>query len=84
MTNETLSDMRSSHLGDYTKENLTDISLIEVDKSKPVSQRMRDFVKAVGNPYMFKVGDISVKLNFNPNGKNISDAVAEAVKHCIV
>lgn len=78
MTNEALNFLRNSEVGDYMRDSLIDISTVEVDRSKPVKERLNDFVKEVGNPYVFKVGDVAVKVCYNPKGKTISDAVADA------
>ncbi len=81
MTNEALKYLRNSEIDDYMKDALTDISQVTVDKTKPVKERLTEFINEVGNPYVFKVGDIAVKVCYNPNGKNISEAVADAFRN---
>lgn len=59
---------------------LIDIRNVSIDKTKPVPQRMQDYIAAVGNPYLFKVDDVVVKISFNPNGKKFSDAIASVLR----
>ncbi len=74
-----LNEMKSADIGTCDIGSLVDISNISIDATKPVPQKLTDFVNAVGNPYLFKVNDIVVKVSFDSNGTNIHNAVASAV-----
>ena len=54
-------------------DQLVDLRSVSIDKSIPVPERMRSFVKQIKNPYLFKVDDITVKVEFS-SGKSLEDA----------
>lgn len=53
---------------------LVDLRSVSIDKSLPVPERLRSFVKQVKNPYLFKVDDITVKVEFS-SGKSLEEAL---------
>ena len=55
-------------------DQLVDLRSVAIDKSLPVPERMRSFVKQIKNPYMFKVDDITVKVEFS-SGKSLEDSL---------
>lgn len=57
------------------KDRLTDLSRVEVDKDLPVVERVREYIHQVGNPYLFKVGDTAVKIEFG-GGSELADSIA--------
>ena len=75
MTREKLEELRDVNLSCCEKQNLVDIRDITIDKTKSVSKRIADFIEAIGNPYLFRVDDVIVKVNYNPEGKSFLDAV---------
>ena len=60
------------------KDRLTDLSRVEVDKNLPVVERVRDYIHQVGNPYLFKVGDTVVKIEFG-GGSALADSIAKII-----
>lgn len=42
---------------------LTDISRVAIDCHRPLLDRAEQYFAAVKNPYVFRVGDIGVKIN---------------------
>ena len=55
-------------------DQLVDLRSVSIDKSRPVPERMRSFVKQIRNPYLFKVDDITVKVEFS-SGKSFEDSL---------
>ncbi len=53
---------------------LVDLRSVSIDRSLLVPERMRSFVKQVKNPYLFKVDDIAVKVEFS-SGKRVEDSL---------
>ena len=53
---------------------LVDLRDVEIDTSLPVHKRMEQFLRQVGNPYLFRVDGIVVKASFLPQmGRSLSD-----------
>ena len=55
-------------------DQLVDLRSVSIDKSLPVPERMRSFVKQIKNPYLFKVDDTTVKVEFS-SGKSLEDSL---------
>ncbi len=82
MTFEALERLRTADFSEYNINNLIDIRDIKISKSKSARKRFDNFVSQIGNPYMFKVCDINVKIHFSPDGKSLDDAIRNAIKNC--
>lgn len=61
------------------KNNLVDLKEVKVNMRKNKFNRMQEFVDEIKNPYLFKVGDIVVKIEYCGD-KNVTEAVANAIK----
>ena len=56
----------------YNKKNKPDkIENASIDTNLPLAERIYDFFKKVNNPYILKVGNITVEMEFSDNS-NIS------------
>lgn len=71
-----LNTMKNASFQDYGIDDLIDLREVRIDKERPRCQRITDFIHATRNPYIFKVGDVIVKIQCNPDGKSFSDALA--------
>lgn len=49
---------------DCNFSSLTDLKDIAVDTSQPMTNRMISFAEQMNNPYLFKVGEIVVKVEY--------------------
>lgn len=56
--------------------SLMDLREINIDTTKPVTQRIESFLEQVQNPYLFKVGDIVIKVDYG-NGKQFAEAFTD-------
>ena len=82
MTHKDLQAFKDAELDGCDPASLTDIRTIPVDRTQPAAQRMADFLHAVGNPYLFRVGDVVVKVSFDSSGKRLTDALSDALSSC--
>ncbi len=55
-------------------DQLVDLRSVSIDKSLPAPERMSAFIKQIKNPYLFKVDDITVKVEFS-SGKSLEDSL---------
>lgn len=51
-----------------------DLRTVSIDKSLPVAERLCSLWEQVKNPYLFKVDDITVKVEFS-SGKSLEDTL---------
>lgn len=54
------------------KRNLIKKALV---RYLPVTERILSFIDQLDNPYMFKVGDINVKVSYNENGPTLQESL---------
>lgn len=67
-----LKNCRAADFSSY--DNFTDLREIQIDESKKVPERVENFLEQVKNPYLFKVGDVFVKVNYK-GGKDLADSL---------
>lgn len=56
--------------------SLVDLREINIDTNQPVTQRIESFLEQVQNPYVFKVGDVVMKVDYG-NGKQFAEAFTD-------
>lgn len=69
-----LDHLKNMDIEQSESDQLVDLRSVSIDKSLPVPDRMRSFVTQIKNPYLFKVDDITVKVEFS-SGKSLEDAL---------
>lgn len=79
MTMNELEALSDANIDLCCVKDLVDIQDVTVDKSIPVNERVEKYIDKVKNPYLFRVGDVVVKTNFNPKGKNFSKAIEDVI-----
>ena len=55
-------------------EQLVDLRSVSVDTSLDASQRVGSFLRQIRNPYLFRVDDITVKVEFSA-GKSLEESL---------
>lgn len=73
MTIEQLEEMRKVDVQCVDRNSLVDLQEIRIDQSLPKEQRIKDFVTKIKNPYCFMVGNVVVKVAFNPEGLSFEE-----------
>ena len=81
LTKSQLDVCKAAEIAFCDKNTLTDLRDITVDKSKCVMERIENFTGLVKNPYLFKVGDVIVKVAYS-GGKDFSGALSSALCSC--
>lgn len=71
-----LDEMSRIDITKVDKDALVDLTSVQVDADAPVGVRFKQIVDQLQNPYAFRVGEVAVKIEFSPDGKPLSDAVA--------
>ena len=74
-----LEHLKSLDIGDVKLEDLVDIRTVHIDTSKPVLERILSFMAQIKNPYLFKVGDTPVKVEFNDDGPSLQEALEQFI-----
>ena len=71
-----LQNLKSLGAVDCNFFSLTDLKDIAVDTDKTTANRMISFAEQIKNPYLFKVGEFAVKVEYGEE-KNLSDALVD-------
>lgn len=58
-------------------DELADIRNVKIDRALPVEDRIISYVQQIKNPYMFKVGDIVVKVSYTKDGPSLQELVEQ-------
>lgn len=66
--------LKEANIEECDPDQLVDLRSVSIDREKSVPDRVRSFVEQVKNPYLFKVDDITVKVEFS-SGKRLEDAL---------
>ena len=75
-----IESMKQISIKECDKEQLTDLSSIEIDSRKSKQERVLDYLRQVKNPYYFRVGDVAVRLVFDEGGRSFQQCMEELVQ----
>lgn len=70
-----LVELASVNIQKISKEELVDASNLHFDLQVPQKFRAAYLLNAIGNPYCFRVGELSVKLEFAEHGASLQDVL---------
>ena len=67
MTMEQLLRCHQADIYDCAADNLTDLKQVDISPHLPTPMRMEQYLEQVGNPYLFRVDKLIVKVSFGGN-----------------
>ena len=70
-----LAELASVNIQKISKGELVDASGLCFDPQVPQKSRAAYLLNAIGNPYCFRVGELSVKLEFVEHGSSLQDVL---------
>ena len=75
-----LMNLKTAAIADYSKDSLVDLHDVKIDSGKSVPEKMNDYFEQIKNPYLFKVGDMRVKLSFSGE-RSFNDALGAVISN---
>lgn len=60
-------------------DTLVDINDISVNKDLPKSERIKEYIRQIKNPYCFKCGNFVVTAKYNDKGLSIEDCLQSII-----
>lgn len=57
------------------RTELVDINDVTVSDKIPKKERIREYIRQIKNPYLFKCGDIAVTVSFANQGKALEESL---------
>ena len=68
-----LNAMKNVDIRTVDPTTLVDIRDVKIDKNLPQSERIRDFIRQIKNPYCYKCGKAIVKVSFSDSTATLED-----------
>jgi hypothetical protein len=56
---------------------LADIRDVVIDPSLPQEERMQSYLKQIKNPYLYRCGDMIVRVSYANNGYTLGDRLKQ-------
>ena len=70
--------LRNADISACNVDDIVDLRNIKVNRKVPLKRLTDNFIEQVGNPYLFKVDDIVVKVEFG-DGKDFSEILTDVI-----
>lgn len=68
LTKDVLENMRNVDIKTVDKCSLVDINDVKIDESLPRGERVRNYIRQIGNPYCYLDHGVAVKISFSGKG----------------
>ena len=78
---EDLVRMKDMDIREADREALADILEIEIDKDLSDTEKKREFIRQIRNPYLYRQGEYVVKLSFADTDATLTDRLKEYIEH---
>ena len=82
LTLSNLKKLQKANLDMNNKANLIDIKKINIDITQDKITRTLEYANAVGNPYLFRVGDTPVQVKYSSGNKTMQDSFINYLALC--
>lgn len=69
-----LEQLKNMDIAQCELEQLVDLRSVSIDRALPISERLCSLWEQMKNPYLFRVDDIAVKVEFS-SGKSLENAL---------
>ena len=78
---EDLVRMKDMDIREADREALADILEIEIDRDLSDTEKKREFIRQIRNPYLYRQGEYVVKLSFADTDVTLMDRLKEYIEH---
>ena len=78
---EALARMKDMDIREADAGKLADILEIEIDGDLSDREKKREFIRQIGNPYLYRQGEYVVKLSFADTDATLTDRLREYIEH---
>lgn len=58
---------------------LTDLRDVKIDRSLSIEERKKSYVEQIGNPYLFRVGGVVVRLSYANTQRTLNEAFTHLI-----
>ena len=78
---EDLAKMKDMDIREADTGKLADILEIKIDSDLDSTEKKREFIRQIKNPYLYRQGEYVVKLSFADTDATLTDRLKEYVEH---
>lgn len=78
---EDLTKMKDMDIREADGGMLADILEIEMDKDLSGTEKKKEFIRQIKNPYLYRQGEYIVKLSFADTEATLTDRLKEYIEH---
>ena len=76
----TLEEMKNLNPETVNPDTLVDIATVEVDRSLPRAEQMKQFLEQIKNPYLYKCNGVVVKIAYATTESTIEDRLEQYIR----
>ena len=80
MTVAELEEMKNVEPWEVAPEDLIDINDVVIRTDLPREERIADFIKQIKNPYLFRCGELVVKVEFTGGEMTLADRIQQYMR----
>lgn len=77
---KSLKSFQASSLTECNIDELVDINTVKIDAEKSKPEKYFDFLRQIKNPYLFRVGNVAVKVVFSENGNSFQQQMESLIR----
>lgn len=78
--NERLEQLRAVDVRSIDKNDLIVLNQVTIDETKPVPERVAEFMRQIQNPYCFRIGDVAIKVVYKENGPSFQQNMIDMLQ----
>lgn len=78
---EDLAKMKDMDIQEADAGRLADILEIKIERNLSNTEKKREFIRQIGNPYLYRQGEYIVKLRFADTDATLTDRLKEYIEH---
>lgn len=75
-----LEEFQRTKLDEVDIDTLVDLNSIKIDTSLPSEKRIRKILNEGVNPYLFRVGNMKIKVSYSNTGRTLSDIIENLIE----
>lgn len=72
--------MTLEEMKNINPDTLVDIATVEIDRSLPRAEQMKQFLEQIKNPYLYKCNGVVVKIAYATTESTIEDRLEQYIR----
>lgn len=72
-----LQALNGTDISSTDKNMLVDVSSVQINTDLPLIERLENYLQQIKNPYLFRSGNLAVKVRFSQDGQELVDILTQ-------